>query len=338
MRAKITNYLDQLSQAPTTTLLGLTLVISIWVLTAVLVAGLMTLASEQSTQASLSPQGTQIPVLVVEPTSGPVGTFVTLWGENWIAGETVFIYLMTPDETQIPDYAVANTVADEAGRFVTGFTLPSGPHWENQSRLIIIARTDANGPLAQADFTLEQQTVPPTDLPAPQIDVTSTATTQPESEAAEPTTTPTQAASIASDQLPPTSSTTQTTTSNPTATTATTVSDPTATSTANLNIRRGPGLDYPVLGLLPLGHSATITGLSSDGRWWQIQFAGAADGVGWVSAFYVTTQNSSNVPVVQAPPPPSPTPVGDDPAWQAEYFPQPRIGRLAGDHAPGCRH
>jgi uncharacterized protein YraI len=80
-----------------------------------------------------------------------------------------------------------------------------------------------------------------------------------------------------------------------------------ATATDYVNVRSGPGLDYPVLGVGAPGASAPVTGKSEDGQWWQIAISieYSPDGHAWVNAGYVTTANTENVPVVEAPPPPS---------------------------------
>jgi uncharacterized protein YgiM (DUF1202 family) len=96
-------------------------------------------------------------------------------------------------------------------------------------------------------------------------------------------------------------------------------------------VRSGPGANYPALGVLQFGQSAEITGLSLDRGWWQIKFAGAPDGHGWVSGQYVTTQNTANVPLVQAANAPTSTPTATPiPAvtptpvviydWRGEYY------------------
>jgi uncharacterized protein YraI len=90
---------------------------------------------------------------------------------------------------------------------------------------------------------------------------------------------------------------------------------PTATTTEYVNIRTGPGTNYPVLVVAPPGAKGEVSGKSSDGAWWQVKIPTqySADGVGWVSAGYVTTQNTGSVPVVAAPPAP-PTVVPTPPA------------------------
>jgi uncharacterized protein YraI len=80
-----------------------------------------------------------------------------------------------------------------------------------------------------------------------------------------------------------------------------------ATATDFINVRTGPGTNYTVLVVAPPGSTAEITGRSSDNAWWQVRVPTrvAASGLAWVSASFVVAQNTSNVPVVNAPPPPT---------------------------------
>ena len=73
-----------------------------------------------------------------------------------------------------------------------------------------------------------------------------------------------------------------------------------------VNVRSGPGTSYSVLVVAPPGSSSEVTGKSTDGAWWQVKISTkySADGLGWVSADWVVTQNTASVPVVAAPPPP----------------------------------
>ncbi len=79
---------------------------------------------------------------------------------------------------------------------------------------------------------------------------------------------------------------------------------PTATAVEYVNIRTGPGTNYPALGVAAPGATAEIAGKSSDGQWWQIKVPAqyAADSLAWVSASYVYTVNADNVAVAEAPP------------------------------------
>jgi uncharacterized protein YraI len=81
---------------------------------------------------------------------------------------------------------------------------------------------------------------------------------------------------------------------------------PVATAVDYVNIRTGPGTNYPVLGVASPGASGEVTGKSADSAWWQVKVPTqyVASGLGWVSASYVVTSNTDSVPVVDAPPPP----------------------------------
>jgi uncharacterized protein YraI len=83
---------------------------------------------------------------------------------------------------------------------------------------------------------------------------------------------------------------------------------PSATAVEYVNVRTGPGTNYPVLGVAPPGGTAEVSGKSADGAWWQIKIPPqfATNAFGWVSASFVVTQNTGSVPVVAAPPPPPP--------------------------------
>ncbi len=83
---------------------------------------------------------------------------------------------------------------------------------------------------------------------------------------------------------------------------------PTATAVDFVNVRSGPGTNYPVLFVAPTGASGEVSGKSADGAWWQLKISTqySADGFGWVSADWVVTQNTGSVPVVEAPAAPPP--------------------------------
>lgn len=80
------------------------------------------------------------------------------------------------------------------------------------------------------------------------------------------------------------------------------------TAPAGVNVRSGPGTNYPLIGTAPFGAEGAIIGMSADGRWWVTPIQGAANGQGWVSVNYVQAFNAGNVPVIPSPPPPLPTP------------------------------
>jgi uncharacterized protein YraI len=85
---------------------------------------------------------------------------------------------------------------------------------------------------------------------------------------------------------------------------------PTVVALIGLNVRSGPGTGYPVIGTLPAGQAARITGQNADGTWWQIVFPPDSGGRGWVSSStqYGTAYNVESVPIVETPAPPTYTP------------------------------
>lgn len=83
-----------------------------------------------------------------------------------------------------------------------------------------------------------------------------------------------------------------------------------------LNVRSGPGVNFPTIGLARNGTEGEIVGRSADNRWWAAVVPFAPNGIGWVSADFVLATNTENVPVIEVPPPviivptaaPTPTP------------------------------
>jgi len=80
-----------------------------------------------------------------------------------------------------------------------------------------------------------------------------------------------------------------------------------ATALDYVNLRSGPGLNYPVLGVAAPGATGEVVGKSQDAQWWQVKVPATSsrpEGQVWVSASWVSTQNTGSVPVVPAPAPP----------------------------------
>lgn len=74
-----------------------------------------------------------------------------------------------------------------------------------------------------------------------------------------------------------------------------------------VNVRAGPGTNYPVIGRLMAEQSENIIGRNAGGDWWQIDYNGVA---GWVAASVVKASISMGaaVPMVEAPPTPTARP------------------------------
>src|SRR3989304_6324419 len=67
-----------------------------------------------------------------------------------------------------------------------------------------------------------------------------------------------------------------------------------------VRVRSGPDVDYPQVGRLYRGETAPVVGKNEDASWWQIEYAGAEDGLGWVTAEFVTlVGDAAAVPVVE---------------------------------------
>ena len=95
------------------------------------------------------------------------------------------------------------------------------------------------------------------------------------------------------------------------------------TAPNGVNVRSGPGTNFPVLGVAPFGAEGEIIGRSADSAWWVVAIPTAPGGSGWVSADFVAASNAEDVPVIAAPPPPvviiptpapTPTPAPPPPA------------------------
>lgn len=77
-----------------------------------------------------------------------------------------------------------------------------------------------------------------------------------------------------------------------------------ATAPGGLNVRSGPGTNFPVIGVANFGDEGEIVGRSEDGRWWAVAIPSAPGGIGWVSVDFVVATNAENVPVIDSPAPP----------------------------------
>lgn len=223
------------------------------------------------------------------PANAP-GNTITVQGQDWPAGSRVLISLVP---SQPPNYTVNSALVGNDGRFSAEMIVPSDARWLEESPVPVVASAD-NGLSAQTSLTI---------IASPD--------SQPVATPAASNKVIVVAAVFEPNQPPP----------------AATV--PQLATTANLNVRAGPGTNYPVLGVLKLGQQAEIIGRNEDATWWQIKFPGAPSGFGWVSAEFAQASNIGNVPIVKAPPAPvQPTPaptVTPQPGlnitdWRGEYF------------------
>ncbi|RME73325.1 MAG: hypothetical protein D6784_12095 [Chloroflexi bacterium] len=74
----------------------------------------------------------------------------------------------------------------------------------------------------------------------------------------------------------------------------------------NLNMRQGPGTNYPVIKSIPQGSEVTVVGRNEDGSWLVVE---TEDGQGWISgqADFVEADQAAvaGLPAVEAPPAPA---------------------------------
>jgi len=99
-----------------------------------------------------------------------------------------------------------------------------------------------------------------------------------------------------------------------TVTAAATQCTPLVTTTTDANVRSGPGQVYPILGVIPLGGTATVDGRNAEGTWWYIQFAAGSGGHAWIAGSVTTATCIPNgLAVIAAPPTPVFTPTHTPP-------------------------
>jgi uncharacterized protein YraI len=78
------------------------------------------------------------------------------------------------------------------------------------------------------------------------------------------------------------------------------LADTPVSAVTDLNVRAGPGPQYPVTGVLKSGQSATLTGCLENSKWCTIAEAG---GQGWVYSDYVTAEfGGSRLVLTKRPP------------------------------------
>lgn len=112
-------------------------------------------------------------------------------------------------------------------------------------------------------------------------------------------------------------------TATPVPPTATSVPRPQVVSAVTVNVRSGPGTNYPVVASLPPGVDVEVVGRNEGSTWWQIR--GPDGSTGWVANSVVQASNiDAGIPIVAAPPspqPPTATPVPAPPKPQYQYEP-----------------
>jgi hypothetical protein len=87
-----------------------------------------------------------------------------------------------------------------------------------------------------------------------------------------------------------------------------------------INVRSGPGIFFPKVGVLLKGQSAPAKGRSAGGDWIYIEYPGIAGGMAWVYSPFVNL-TPGGLPIIE--PPPTPTPLFTstiDPTLAAQFI------------------
>lgn len=102
-----------------------------------------------------------------------------------------------------------------------------------------------------------------------------------------------------------------------------------------INVRSGPGTEYPIVGVLVAGQIVPAYGRSAAGLWIQIGYPGIPEGVAWVYSPLVTVLRGSELPIIEPPPTPTPqvTPTLD-PTLAAQFVAEIPATRLPTYTAP----
>ena len=88
---------------------------------------------------------------------------------------------------------------------------------------------------------------------------------------------------------------------------------------AQINVRSGPNILYPEVGVLVASQQVVALGRTPGGDWIQIVYPGVTEGVAWIYAGLVSV-GPGNLPVVEPPPTPTPrTTPTVDPTLAAQF-------------------
>jgi len=89
-----------------------------------------------------------------------------------------------------------------------------------------------------------------------------------------------------------------------------------------INVRAGPGGNWPIIGVLVVGERVPAIGRTPMGEWIKIVYPGSKTGTGWVYSYLVRVEGG-DLPIVE--PPPTPTPATTptvDPTLAAQFLVQ----------------
>jgi hypothetical protein len=94
------------------------------------------------------------PIIAVSPTEGRPGTRITVDGEGWRPGDTVFIRLEDPVTGQGAAADQASAIVTDDGGFTVKFSFPLDLSWATTPRVLLSAVSPSSGQEATAVFRL----------------------------------------------------------------------------------------------------------------------------------------------------------------------------------------
>jgi hypothetical protein len=96
-----------------------------------------------------------------------------------------------------------------------------------------------------------------------------------------------------------------------------------------INVRSGPNVLYPEIGVILLGAEVNVIGKSAGGDWLVIEYPGVQGGKGWIWALYMQLSTAAELPIIESPPSPEPqTTITIDPTMAAQFITTPEATRL----------
>lgn len=219
-------------------------------------------------------------VIAIAPSVAASGTTIAVAGAGWKGEEVVYVNLEGKLDAVDLETTMVMTSTDRLGRFTTEFVAPLEIFWQGATDVRVVAYSLDKARRASAPFAFSPitATVPAPITPTP----TSTATAA--------TATPVPSAPTATFR-PVTPVPTQV---QPEGTAR-------VTSSA-LNMRSGPGTNYPVIRTLPFNTLVVVLGQNFSGQWLYVQTYDLQ--LGWVARAY--TNFSGSAPIINGPPTPIP--------------------------------
>ena len=251
------------------------------------------------------------PSILLTPNQGGPGTRIIVTGQGWKPGDTVYVDLEDPARTAGQQTAYAGAIVATDGSFALLMIFPSDQTWAGLPRVQITTWSSSTGRKASAQFTVGSAAAGTPGTPVSgggTVTATVSATAN-----ATVAATATLMLTIQPIPLP------QTGTPVP--------QGNTGTVTANaLNVRLGPGTNYPVIRAVQYGASFVVTGENDGGDWLRVLLADGREG--WI--YRNLTDFAGIAPVVPAPPVPTaapmptvvppPTTVPSITGWRGEYY------------------